>query len=90
MDINQNHESPIQTSLMDSKTNPLYKGLEERTIKRLIRLKIPEAAFMSVRDLLDLPNYELKWYVEQVSVESRNNGKEIDKKLAKQLNAAAK
>ena len=44
-------------------TNPYIDGLYEKTIEKLIKLKIPEETNMSLEELLDLPTYRLKSYI---------------------------
>lgn len=45
----------------------VYKGSPlELTILKLLRLKLPKVTGMSIKELMDLPTYELKMYIQQV------------------------
>ena len=85
MGVKQHPTSVIGSSLMDSNNNPHSNSLEERTFKRLLSLKMPETAHMSITELLEMPNYRLKWLVDQITDSSKSDTRKIDKELARQL-----
>lgn len=61
LDINTN--APLSLIMLHDSINTVKDSLLEKTIDKLIQNKIPKMTGMSVKELLDLPTYELKMYL---------------------------
>lgn len=75
---NINSKSPIALATMSVDTDCYTNSLLEKTIDRIISMKLFKITGMSVSELLDLPTYELKMIIRSVTKVSRKEQTIID------------
>ncbi len=80
--INPNAHEPYEYVMMNPNTDFLTGSSLEKTIMFLIENKIPEATQTSVDDLLDLPTYMFRMYIESVVRAAKKESEAIDNAVA--------
>lgn len=70
--------SPITLVTMKDSTNYLKDSMLERTIDRIIQLKLHKLTGLNLNELLNLPTYELKMIFQSATKVGRSDKKKLD------------
>ena len=83
--IGINSKSLLSFNTINKETDVFTNSLKERTYKRLIDIKACDSTGLNIKELMDLPTYELKTIIVALT---NSNLIKAEAKLAKDFNKA--